>query len=36
MAGCLDSAQDLGLAAQDRDLGEPVIEQLPETGRGLI
>ena len=34
MAGPLDSAQDLGLAAQDRNLGEPVVDQLPETGDG--
>ena len=34
MAGSLDSAQDLGLAAQDRNLGELVAEQLPETGGG--
>ena len=32
MSGPLDSASDLGLEAQDRDLGEHVPEQLPETG----
>ena len=32
MAGSLDSAPDLGLGAQDRNLGESVNEQLPETG----
>ena len=32
MAGSLDSASDLGLGAQDRNLGETVNEQLPETG----
>ena len=34
MAGSLESAPDLGLGAQDRNLGEPVVEQLPETGDG--
>ena len=32
MSGPLDSSQDLGLADQDRVLGEPVDEQLPESG----
>ena len=30
MSGPLDSAKDLGLEAQDRDLGEP--KELPKTG----
>ena len=32
MAGSLDSVSDLGLETQDRNLGETVNEQLPETG----
>ena len=32
MSGSLDSASDLGLGAKDRNLGEHVPEQLPETG----
>ena len=32
MSGSLDSAEDLGLEAQDRNLGEHVPEQLPKNG----
>ena len=32
MAGSLESVPDLGLGTQDRNLGETVNEQLPETG----